>query len=187
MPDVFELLDNMRSADRQVQGAAFEALMAATGQTVDWAGEAWDRLVGDLDHRDNRTRAIAAQVLCNLAKSVDAARALTALPALMQVTHDERFVTARHCLQSLWKLGVTGQAQRDAYRQAVTARFDAADGEKNGTLIRADIVESLRRVHDATGDQTIQDTAEQLISTEPDETYRRKYTKLWKAEPRRVS
>lgn len=181
MSDVPELLDGIRSADRQVQGAAFEALMAATDQTVDWAGDAWDRLVGDLDHRDNRTRAIAAQVLCNLAKSVDAERALTALPALMQVTHDERFVTARHCLQSLWKLGVTGPAQRDAYRQALTNRFEAAGGEKNGTLVRADIVESLRRVHDETDDRMIRDTAERLIGTEPDEKYRRKYTRLWKA------
>lgn len=181
MADVPELLDDIRSADRQVQGAAFEALMATTNQTVDWADNGWDRLVGDLDHRDNRTRSIAAQVLCNLAKSVDQERMLAALPALMQVTHDERFVTARHCLQSLWKLGVSGQVQRDAYRQALTARFDAAGGAKNGTLIRADIIESLRRVHEETGDQTIHDTAEQLISTEPDEKYRRKYTKLWNA------
>jgi hypothetical protein len=181
MPDAHELLEDIRSADRQVQGHAFEALMAATDSTVDWADDAWDHLVADLGHRDNRTRAIAAQVLCNLAKSIDDERVLAALPELMAVTHDERFVTSRHCLQSLWKLGATGQARRDAFRQALAARFAAAGGEKNGTLIRADIIESLRRVHDATGDQAIHDTAEQLIGTEPDDKYRRKYTKIWKA------
>jgi hypothetical protein len=120
-------------------------------------------------------------VLCNLAKSADDERVPAALPALMKVTRDERFVTARHCLQSLWKLGVTGEAQRDAHRQALTTRFAAAGEEKNGSLIRADIIDSLRRVYDATGDQAIHDTAERLIGTEPDEKYRRKYTKLWRA------
>lgn len=181
MSDVPALLDDIRSADRQVQGAAFEALMAATDDPVDWADDGWDRLVVDLDHRDNRTRAIAAQVLCNLAESVDQERVLAVLPMLMEATYDERFVTARHCLQSLWKLGVTGQAQRDAYRQALTTRFDDARDEKSGTLVRADIVESLRRVHEATGDQASYDTAQRLIASEPDEKYRRKYTKLWKA------
>jgi hypothetical protein len=113
-------------------------------------------------------------VLCNLAKSADNDRIIAALPALVTVTRDERFVTARHCLQSLWKLGVIGQAQRDAYRQALATRFATAGDEKNGTLVRSDIVESLRRVYDATGDQAIHDTAGQLIDTEPDEKYRRK-------------
>lgn len=181
MPDAQELLEDIRSMDGKPQGQAVEALMAATDQTVHWVDDAWAQLVDDLGHRNDRTRAIAAQLLCNLAKSADEQRVLTALPALMAVTHDERIVTARHCLQSLWKLGVIGQPQRDAYRQALTARFDAASDEKNGTLTRADIVESLRRVYDETGDRAVHHTAERLIGTEVDAKYRRKYARAWRA------
>jgi hypothetical protein len=31
---------------------------------------------------------------------------------LMEVTNDNRFVTARHCLQSLWKIGMAGKQQK---------------------------------------------------------------------------
>jgi HEAT repeat protein len=64
-------LANLRSQDRALQNAAFTHILAATDRPVDWAYEAWDGLVADLGHRDNHVRAIAAQVLCNLAARSD--------------------------------------------------------------------------------------------------------------------
>jgi hypothetical protein len=52
------------------------------------------------------------------------------------VTKDERFVTARHCLQSLWKVGVAGNKQRKIYMEGLERRVT----EKNGTLIRYDLI-----------------------------------------------
>ena len=86
---------NIRSDDRAVQGKAFTSLMEATEGPVDWAYEVWDDLLKALKHRDNHLRAIAAQVLCNLAKSDPAARMLDDFHALLAVTRDDRFVTAR--------------------------------------------------------------------------------------------
>ena len=103
--DVDELLEDLRSPDREIQGRAFEVLMAATDSTVDRADDARDCLVADLGHGDDRTRAIAAQLLCNLARSVTDEQKRDALPALLRVTNDKRFVTARRCLQSLRKAG----------------------------------------------------------------------------------
>jgi hypothetical protein len=45
-----------------------------------------------------RSRAIAAQVLCNLAKSDPKNRMAKDFQALLNVTKDERFVTARRVL-----------------------------------------------------------------------------------------
>ena len=39
-------------------------------------------------------------------------RMLKDFDKLLAVTKDERFVTARHCLQSLWKVGAAGPEQR---------------------------------------------------------------------------
>ncbi len=103
---------NLYADDREIQHAAFIFLLSATEEPVDWAYTAWDELVAGLGHKNNRVRAIAAQLLCNLAISDPENRMLQYFPALLAVTKDERFVTARHCLQSIWKVGVVGTEQQ---------------------------------------------------------------------------
>ena len=104
-------LNDLWSEDRQLQNKAFLYILAVTDKPVDWAYAVWDELIRNLSHKDNHTRAIAAQVLCALAKSDPQYRLLKDFDALLAVTKDERFVTARHCLQSLWKVGVAGKEQ----------------------------------------------------------------------------
>src|SRR5690242_15391570 len=99
-----ELLDDLRSPSQDRQDLAFHGLLKASDSPVDWAYEIWDELLRMLVDGDNRQRAIAAQLLSNLAKSDPQQRMLRDLAALLKVTKDERFVTARHCLQSLWKV-----------------------------------------------------------------------------------
>src|SRR6185503_7625135 len=95
-------IDNLRSEERELQNQAFFHMLEETEKPVDWADEVWDELVQGLSHKDNHVRAISEQVLCNLANSDPKNRMQTDFPALMEVTKDERFVTARHCLQSIW-------------------------------------------------------------------------------------
>jgi hypothetical protein len=173
-------LEEVRSTDRDVQGRAYEAIIEATDGPVDWAYEIWDDVVSDLRHKNNRVRSIASQILCNLAKSDREQRILTDFPQLLEVTRDERFVTARHCLQSLWKVGVAGPAQRDMYRDGMVQRYTECASEKNWSLVRFDIVQSMRNVYDHTGDEAIRTTAQELIDDETDDKYRRKYAKVWK-------
>lgn len=95
------LLEDLRSSNPDRQNNAFRSLLETTGTPVDWAYEVWDDLLRILMDGDNRQRSIAAQVLSNLAKSDPKERMLKDLAALLKVTRDERFVTARHCLQGL--------------------------------------------------------------------------------------
>lgn len=173
-------LEAIRSKDKQAQNKAYEHLVKATSSEVDWAYEAWDNLLESLSHKDNRCRSIASQVLCNLAKSDPKKRMVRDLSALLAVTKDEKFVTARHCMQSLWKIGVAGDKQRKVLVEGLTARFEECTAEKNCTLIRYDILESLRRVYDATSDEKVKRKALELIATEDDLKYRKKYATLWK-------
>jgi hypothetical protein len=62
----------------------------------------------------------------------------------------------------------------------VARRYRDSFGEKNGTLVRSDLVETLRLLHDATSDETVRSAATELIAAEPDEKYRRKYAKFWR-------
>ena len=173
-------LDNIQSKDKDLQNAAYYALIDMTDQPVDWAYDVWAEIVAGLQHADNHVRAICAQLLANLAKSDPEQRIIGDFDALLAVTRDEKFVTVRHCLQALWKVGVAGQAQRECYLAGVEQRFHECASEKNCTLIRYDISQSLRNVYDATQDEAVKTSALALIDTETDVKYRKKYATVWK-------
>lgn len=106
----------------------------------------WDGLVADLTHKDNHVRAIAAHILCNLAKSDPETRMRKDFPTLLNVTRDERFVTARHCMQALWKVGAAGKLQQELLLEGLETRSKECISEKNSTLIRFDIIQGPRNL-----------------------------------------
>ena len=175
-------LDNLRSEDRELQNKAFLYVLEVTNQPVDWAYEAWDKMVEDLNHKDNHVRAIAAQVLCNLAKSDPENRMREDFAALLAVTKDERFVTARHCLQAIWKVGAAGQEQQQMLVQGLAGRFEECIMEKNCTLIRYDIIQGLRNLYDEVEDEKVREKALELIESEEDLKYRKKYAGVWRGK-----
>lgn len=173
-------IDNIRSESGDVQNKAFTYIINLTEKPVNWAYEVWDEMIDGLTHRDNHVRAISAQVLSNLAKSDPKNRMLKDFDKLLAVTKDERFVTARHCMQSLWKVGVVGKKQQKVYMDGLEHRFKECISEKNCTLIRYDILQSFRNVYDEMKDENIRAKALELIETEEDLKYRKKYSTLWK-------
>ena len=173
-------LADLRSTDHRRQDNAYQYFMPATDKPIGWAYDVWEDLLATLKTGDNRQRAIAAQVFCGLAKSDPEQRMVKDLPALLAVTKDERFVTARHCMQSLWKIGVAGEKQRVALMEGLQTRFKECSTEKNCTLIRYDILESMLRVYKVVKEDGIRSTALGLIETEPDLKYRKKYAALWR-------
>ena len=173
-------LDNIHSKDRELQNKAFFYILNVTEKPVDWAYAVWDEMIAGLTNPDNHVRAIAAQVLSNLAKSDPKNRILKDFDRLLTVTKDERFVTARHCLQSLWKIGVAGKKQQQMYLEGLERRFRECITEKNCTLIRYDILQSMRNVYDTVKDEKIRAKAQELIEIEEDRKYRKKYASLWR-------
>jgi hypothetical protein len=163
-----------------LQNKAFLYVLEATDKPVDWAYDVWDEMVENLSHKDNHNRAIAAQILCNLARSDPQNRMLKDFDALLAVTKDERFVTARHCMQSLWKVGAAGKKQQKKLVEGLAGRFKECRTEKNCTLIRYDIIQSLRNLYDTAKDEAVKEKALALIETEEDPKYRTKYARLWR-------
>jgi hypothetical protein len=159
-------------------------IIEATDKPVGWAYDVWNKMVENLSHKDNHNRAIAAQVLCNLAKSDPKNRMLKDFDALLAVTKDDKFVTARHCLQALWKVGIVGKKQQKKLIDGLEGRFEECITEKNCTLIRYDIIQSLKNVYDAAAvkDEKIKEKALELIETEEDIKYRKKYASLWRGK-----
>jgi hypothetical protein len=62
----------------------------------------------------------------------------------------------------------------------LSRRFAECSIEKNCTLIRYDILHSMRNVYDVVKDEKIRTKALALIDSEEDLKYRKKYMTLWK-------
>src|SRR5258707_3708527 len=137
-------LDTLHSEDGDARYAAYMALMAATEQPVDWAYEAWDELLAMTRDANNHRRAIATQLLSQLARSDPKKRMLKDFDKLLAVTHDQIFVTARHTLQSLWKGGMAGKPQQKLGVERLARRFQDSAAAENCTLIKYDIISEPR-------------------------------------------
>jgi hypothetical protein len=175
-----EHLNNLHSNDADSRYASFQYIINLTNQPVNWAYEVWDDLLNLLRTGDNHQRTIAVQVLSNLAKSDNEKRLLKDLDQLLVVTKDEKFVTARHSLQSLWKVAVVSDDLKKKVVDNLSKRFDECITEKNCTLVRYDILEVFRKIYDQVHDDKLKDTALAIIRKEDNVKYRKKYTGIWK-------
>lgn len=166
--------------DKEAQYEAFQGIMAATEAEVDWAYEVWDQLRGWLKDKDPHRRSRAAQFLSGLAISDPENRMLEDFPALWAVTYDDKFVTARHALQSIWKVGLAGPEQKQMVIDHFRQRFQHCTDERNYTLRRYDMIGGLKKLYDQGNDDQIKQTALTLIQSEEDPKYQKKYMSLWK-------
>ncbi|ALC82761.1 MULTISPECIES: hypothetical protein [Bacillus] len=172
--------ENLEAKDKSLQLEAFQNIMDATKGKVDWAYEVWDQLIEWLTDPDNHRRSRAAQFLAGLAISDPDKRMLCDFPALWEVTKDPKFVTARHSLQSIWKVGLAGPEQKEMVLNHIIERFKNGMNEKHYTLIRYDMIEGLKKLYDEINDEHIKEIAMTLIESEEDSKYRKKYLSAWK-------
>lgn len=178
--EINQLIAALGEGDKTARYQSFLALQAASNEQVDWAYDLWELLVRDLQEGDNHQRAVAAQLLSNLAKSDPEERIFSVFPRLLEATKDKQFVTARHTLQSLWKVGLAGPRQKKLLLAGLEERYNGCTEEKNSTLIRFDIIQSLRKLYDQLPDPALRETALEWIEREEDLKYRKKYAGVWK-------
>lgn len=177
---VAALLADRDSGDRDAAYQALVTLFRMTEEPVDWAYQVWDQLVADLAHRDGHKRAFSAQLLCRLAVSDPEERILQDFPKLESVLRDEKPVTARHTLQSLWRVGLGGAEQRAMVMTALEKRFRQCEGEKGATVVRTDVVTALGRLYKSTHDEAVEARVNALIESEPEEKFRKKQQAAWR-------
>lgn len=168
--------EELKSGPKDARYQAFLELKEAVSSPVDWSYEIWDDLLMWLKAGDNHQRAIAAQLLAGLAQSDPERRMVRDIDAIFAVTRDERFVTARHALQSFWRIGLISPELRAAVIERLTGRFVDCAPEKNCTLIRYDIMVSLAELSRATGDESVRTKAAELVELETDLKYKKKYS-----------
>lgn len=87
---------------------------------------------------------------------------------------------ARHSLKSIWKIALAGSEQKELVLNNLADRFITGINEKNYTLIRYDIIESLKKLYDEIKDDQVKQLALDLIEREDDKKYKNKYASVWK-------
>lgn len=172
--------EDLSSTDKEKQLSAYHTILKATEEPVDWAYEVWEDLKKDLKHKNNHRRSRAAQFLASLAISDPENRMLTDFPEIWKVTYDEKFVTARHALQSIWKVGLAGNEQKELVLHHLTNRFANCLSEKNYTLTRFDIIEDFKKLYDVEQDENLKHLSLKLIESVEEPKYQKKYLAIWK-------
>lgn len=174
--EILQLFNNLTERDRDIQYKSYEELMKIVKEPVDWTYSVWEQLVKALTYKNAHVRAQSAQILCALAaKSDPEERVLEDFMKIWTITYDEKTVTARQSLQSIWRIGLAGQVQRDLVVSHLAKRFHTCVDEKHPTLIRYDIIVSLKNLFDETGETKLLNIAQNLIEKEQDVQYQKKY------------
>jgi hypothetical protein len=83
----------------------------------------------------------------------------------------------------MWKVAAAGKQLQKRVVQRLANRFHECISEKNCALIRYDIIEVFRRLYDEVKDEKVKEKALELIETEKDLKYRKKYAGLWRSLP----
>ncbi|MFC0014139.1 hypothetical protein ACFFJI_02460 [Allobacillus sp. GCM10007491] len=172
---------NLQSDEWDLQYEAYQELLEMTKQEVDWAYEVWEDIVQDLSNRDAHIRSRSAQLLAHLAISDPQKRILDDFAQLWKVTtRDPKFITKRHSMQSIWRVGLAGSEQKDLLLEHLTDWFKHCHQEKNCALIRSDLLQGLRNLYDQQPCEKIKRTVHELIEVETNEKYVEKYKEIWK-------
>lgn len=172
-------IENILSKRQGARYDSYISLLDETNKKVTWAYRYWDKLEELLTEGDDHQRSIAAQLLANLTKSDPEGRMSKTLLKLIEETKDERFVSAHHTLQCLWKVGIENEELESILLDGLIDRYVECENEKNFTLIRYDIHLVLRKVYDVSDSHEIITTAKEFIFEEEDPQFKRKLEKVW--------
>jgi hypothetical protein len=175
------LLAGRESPDRERAYQAFGELMGLAEARVEWSYQVWDEMVRELSHRDGQRRAFAAQLLSRLALSDPDNRMRGDFPRLAAVMRDPKTVTARHTLQSIWRVGLAGPDRIELVMDALTKRFRECASDKHPALVRTDVVASLGHLFRSTGDPRVVACVEQLLAIEKGKPARARQRATWRA------
>lgn len=176
--ELMRRFNELSSKDDNIRMEALHTILHMTDEKVDWVYEVWEDLLQKLVDENSYQRSIAIMVLCNLAKSDGENRMSEVINRLLSHTRDEKFITSRQCLQNVWKVAVVNPALKDKVIVHLEEQYINCTGDKHYNLIRQDIIQSLKFIFDADGDEMLLAKLQKLLQLENDLKNRKKYGQI---------
>jgi len=159
---------------------ALNQLLKITENKVEWFEEKYDELVEKLNNENSYQRSIGIMLLCNLAKSDKNDKILSILPEIISHTRDEKFITARQCIQNIWKIAITNPQSGMEIMNHLKEQYMSCKNDKHYNLIRQDIIQSLYTIYCHNINEDLKADILNLIEREEDEKYKKKYLQIVK-------
>jgi hypothetical protein len=175
-------ITDLGSTDDKIRMDALQSTLKLTESKVDWVYEVWDLLLEKLDHENSYQRSIGIMVLCNLAKSDIENRLADSLDRLLVHTRDEKFITSRQCIQSIWKVAAANKSNREKVLKHLEKRFVECIDEKHSNLLRLDIIQSMMALQKVEKEDALLTRIQALVAKEQELKYRKRYEALLKAK-----
>ncbi len=146
---VNELIERLAVEDNKIRKEALDKIIELTEEEVDWIYDYWDLFVKKLYSENSYQRTIGMFILSNLAKSDSENRFEGILDEYLMITEDEKFITSRQTLQTVWKVAVVKENCKTKIIKHLTRMFtENRHLVKHANLIRKDVVESLCRIYE---------------------------------------
>jgi hypothetical protein len=175
-----KLIQQTESKNDAIRFNAFKGLLEITDDKVNWLNDVFDNLNNRLKSDNSYQRSIGMMLLCNLAKSDDDNRLRTALPDILSLLNDEKFITRRQCIQNIWKVAVSKNDLLPSIIKALTNKFKECVSEDHYNLLRQDIITTLSSINQNKPQAGILSQIKALIDIENNAALKKKYEKILK-------
>ena len=173
-----KLLNETKLKENKTRLNALNRLQEITDKKVEWLNEAFDDLRNRLKSENSYQRSIGMILLCNLSKSDYENCLEAALPDILELLDDEKFITRRQTIQNVWKIAIEKNNLRKSIIEALSRKFNECISEEHYNLIRQDIISALSSIRRENPDFCPMPLINDLIETEDDIKLREKYKKL---------
>lgn len=163
------LFNDLASKDNSIRQNAFQALLRATENKVDWVYIKWFEFLDMLKSKNSFHRSISLLLLANLAKSDIDNKFNEILIDYLQFFNDEKFITSRQCIQNVWKVAVAKESSAQRILDELEKTYyENIHITKHGNLIKQDVISSMFQIYTATGNETVKMRLNKLILSEND-------------------
>lgn len=177
------LFVDLDSKDNRIRYEAFRILLETTENKVIWVYDKWYDLEKKLYSDNSYQRSIGLMLLANLCRSDTESRFDKIIDRYIEMFEDEKFITSRQCIQNAWKIA----AAKDSYRGIVAKAlmntyYENVHLKSHGNLIKEDVIFSLCRISELTGDGSFRRNAGELIESENDIKLKKALNKVLTAD-----
>jgi hypothetical protein len=181
LKEIDKLFEDLLSKNNKIRFAAFKEVHALTDKKVIWIYDRWFELVEKISSENSYQRTIGLTLLANLCKSDDENRFSKIIDAYLEHLDDEKFITARLCIQAVWKIALVNDRLRrkiiDSLEQSYWGNIHL---KTHGNLIRQDIVTSLNQIFQNTKDKEVINLVLRIAAEETDDKIIKKLNALVK-------
>lgn len=169
LKELDKLFVDLESKNDKIRFPAFKKIHEATDEKVKWIYDKWFVLVEKTNSENSFQRSIGLTLLANLAKSDTENKFEKIIDNYLEHFEDEKFITARLCIQNVWKIAVVNKK----HLKKIIGKLESSYSENihfktHANLIKRDIIGSLAKISFLLKNKNAAESIESFIESESD-------------------